>query len=166
MNNRRQLRRNATDAENRLWYVLRNRGLGGHKLVRQIAIGPFIADSVCRETALIVELDGGQHAESADDLRRTTYLNVEGYGVWRFWNADVMRNRDGVVWAIPSTLEGSPSPNLRFAPATLSPGGRGTRGARAAGGANFLNQPRSVLPPSGVRAARPKGETDEGASPI
>src|SRR5690606_5991193 len=116
----RQLRRDATDAESRLWYVLRNRGLGAHKFVRQMAIGPFIADFVCREVGLIIELDGGQHAESADDLRRTTYLNAEGYSVLRFWNNEVMDNRDGVLEAISRTIAGAPSPDLRFAPATLS----------------------------------------------
>ena len=55
----RQLRRNASDAENRLWYVLPNRGVGGYKFVRQMAVGPYIADFACREAALIVELDGG-----------------------------------------------------------------------------------------------------------
>ncbi|RYE57014.1 MAG: endonuclease domain-containing protein [Rhizobiaceae bacterium] len=136
----RQLRRNATDAENRLWYVLRNRGLGGHKFVRQMAIGPFIADFVCREAGLIVELDGGQHGENAEDIRRTTYLNAEGYSVLRFWNNEVMDNRDGVLEAISRTIAAAPSPDLRFAPATLSPTGRGIRGARAAAGAEAALQ--------------------------
>lgn len=158
----RLLRRNATDAENRLWYVLRNRGLGGYKFVRQMPIGPFIADFVCREAGLIVELDGGQHSENADDLQRTTYLNAEGYGVLRFWNTEVMDNRDGVLEAILRTIDASPSPDLRFAPATLSPRGRGIRGVRAADGANFLKEARSVLLPLGEKVARPQGETDEG----
>jgi very-short-patch-repair endonuclease len=161
----RQLRRNATDAENRLWYVLRNRGLGGWKFVRQSPVGPYIADFACREAALIVELDGGQHADNTRDERRTAYLNAQGYGVLRFWNNEVLQNRDGVRWAIQSTIEGSPSPDLRFAPATLSPRGRGTRGARGAMGASFLNRARSVLLPLGEKVARPGGETDEGASP-
>ena len=159
----RQLRRNATDAENRLWYVLRNRSLGGHKFVRQMAIGPFVADFVCREAGLIVELDGSQHAENTEDIRRTTYLNAEGYGVLRFWNDEVMDNRDGVLEAICRTIAGAPSPDLRFAAATLSPRGRGIRGVRGAYGANFLNQARSVLLPLGEKVARPQGETDEGA---
>ncbi len=159
----RQLRRNATDAENRLWYVLRNRGLNGWKFVRQFPVGPYITDFACREAALIVELDGGQHADNANDLRRTTYLTAEGYGVLRFWNTEVLKNRDGVVGAIQSVIEGSPSPDLRFAAATLSPRGRGIRGVRGAYGANFLNQARSVPLPLGEKVARLQGETDEGA---
>lgn len=161
----RQLRRNATDAENRLWYVLRNRGLAGQKFVRQFPVGPYIADFACREAALIVELDGGQHADNANDLIRTAYLNAEGYGVLRFWNGDVLDNRDGVLWVLQSVIDGSPSPDLRFAPATLSPSGRGIRGVRGANGANFLNQARSVLLPLGEKVSRPQGETDEGATP-
>jgi len=160
---RRQLRQHATDAENRLWYVLRNRGLGGHKFVRQMAIGPFIADFVCREAGLIIELDGGQHAENAEDIRRTTYLTAEGYSILRFWNNEAMDSRDGVLEAISRTIAGSPSPDLRFAPATLSPSGRGIRGVRGAGGAKFLSDARSVLLPLGEKMARPQGETDEGA---
>ncbi|MBD8066211.1 endonuclease domain-containing protein [Devosia sp. PTR5] len=159
----RQLRRAASIAENRLWYVLRNRGLNGLKFVRQMPVGSYIADFACREAALIVELDGGQHADSVADEARTAFLNREGYSVLRFWNNEVLSNRDGVLSTILRVIEGSPSPDLRFAPATLSPRGRGRRGARAADGANFLNQARSVLLPLGEKVARPQGETDEGA---
>lgn len=154
----RQLRRNATDAENRLWYVLRNRGLGGQKFVRQFPVGPYIADFACREAALIVELDGGQHADNAKDLSRTTYLNAEGYGVLRFWNNEVLQNRDGVLWAIKTVIDGAPSPDLRFAPATLSPMGRGIRGVRATASSHRQALARSLPLPFG-------GETDEGAPP-
>ena len=140
----RQLRRNATDAENRLWYVLRNRGLGGWKFVRQFPVGPYIADFACREAALIVELDGGQHADNANDVIRTQYLNAEGYGVLRFWNGDVLQNREGVTTAIQSTIEGSPSSDLHFAPATLSPMGRGTRGVRAVASSHRQALARSI----------------------
>ncbi|WP_375598725.1 endonuclease domain-containing protein [Devosia sp. Naph2] len=159
----RQLRRNASIAENRLWYVLRNRGLNGHKFVRQFPIGRYIVDFACREAAVIVELDGSQHAENTADERRTAFLNAEGYAVLRFWKNEVIQNRDEVCLAILQVAEGTPSPDLRFAPATLSPSGRGIIGARAAGGAKFLNQARSVLLPLGEKVARPEGETDEGA---
>ena len=155
----RQLRRDATDAENRLWYVLRNRGLGGWKFVRQFSVGPYIADFACREAALIVELDGGQHADNAKDLSRTTYLNSEGYGVLRFWNNEVLQDRDGVLLAILSAINGSPSPDLRFAPATLSPMGRGIRGVRATASSHRQALARSIPPRIG-------GETDDGVSPI
>lgn len=154
----RQLRRNATDAENQLWYVLRNRSLWGWKFVRQFAVGPYIADFACREAALIVELDGGQHADNTNDLSRTTYLNSEGYGVLRFWNNDVLENRDGVLGAIQSVIDGSPSPDLRFAPATLSPMGRGIRGVRAAASSHRQALARAIPLPFG-------GDADEGAAP-
>lgn len=74
---------------------------------------------------LVVELDGGQHAESGYDERRTAFLAAQGYGVLRFWNSDVLSNTDGVLEALQRTLKSGPSPDLRFAPATLSPEGRG-----------------------------------------
>jgi len=157
------LRRNASLAENRLWYALRNRNLAGLKFIRQFAAGPYFVDFACREAALIVEIDGGQHAQNAADVKRTAFLNAEGYSVLRFWNNEVLENRDGVLSTILRVIEGSPSPDLRFAPATLSPSGRGIRGARASDGAKFLNQARSVLLPLGEKGARPQGETDEGA---
>ncbi|MCW5722277.1 MAG: endonuclease domain-containing protein [Devosia sp.] len=128
----RALRSNSTDAENRLWQKLRARQMDGHKFVRQMAIGPYFADFACRERALIIELDGGQHANLAHDEIRTAYLNDQGYSVLRFWNNEVLDNIDGVQVAIVSTLALNPSPDLRFAPATLSPQGRGALGALAA----------------------------------
>ncbi|KQX38978.1 hypothetical protein ASD04_08130 [Devosia sp. Root436] len=116
----------------RLWKTLRGRQLDGHKFVRQLAIGPYIADFVCREAALIVEVDGGQHSENVNDARRTAYLNAEGYSVLRFWNNEVLDSADGVWQALLTTLTLNPSPDLRFAPATLSPQGRGARGTLSA----------------------------------
>jgi very-short-patch-repair endonuclease len=128
----RTLRRNQTDAEAKLWSMLRGRQLEGRKFVRQVPIGPYTADFVCREAALIVELDGGQHAESAHDDKRTAFLNTEGYSVLRFWNDELLNGADGVWTTLVNVLALNPSPDLRFAPATLSPQGRGEKGARAA----------------------------------
>jgi very-short-patch-repair endonuclease len=62
MNNyARTLRQNMTEAENRMWYYLRNRRLGGYKFVRQYTIGNYIVDFICREKKMIIEVDGGQH---------------------------------------------------------------------------------------------------------
>jgi len=127
----RSLRRDETDAEHKLWSLLRGRGLGGYKFVRQFAVGPYFADFACRQAALIIELDGSQHADSASDAVRTKYLNEQGYSVLRFWNDDV-RDLNGVADAILAAIGLHPSPGERFAPATLSPEGRGERGARAA----------------------------------
>ena len=128
----RQLRKAGTGAEKRLWYFLRNRHLDGLRFVRQLSVGPYFADFACREAALIIELDGGQHAEHQKDLRRTAYLNAQGYSVLRFWNNEVYANRDSVLQAIIDVARGTPSPGLRLAQADLSPTGRGTRGVQAA----------------------------------
>jgi len=105
------LRVNQTDAERRLWSHLRNRGLEGHKFRRQFTVGPFIADFVCAEDMLIVELDGGQHSERiSEDARRTVFLESLGYRVLRFWNNDVLLNTDGVLEAILSALGAAPHP--------------------------------------------------------
>src|SRR5262245_34865192 len=84
----RRLRRNATVVEQRLWYRLRSRSLYGMKFVRPEPIGPCIVDFVCRERSLIIEVDGGQHAESERDVVRDRWLRVHGYCVLRFWNND------------------------------------------------------------------------------
>ncbi|WP_258600756.1 endonuclease domain-containing protein [Mesorhizobium sp. AR10] len=82
-----------TEAEYRLWGELRGRHLNGYKFVRQVPLGPFIADFVCREKGLIVELDGSQHADSPTDPARTAWLNGRGYAVLRFWNHEVLAER-------------------------------------------------------------------------
>ena len=125
----RRLRREETDAERRLWYRLSGRVLAGHKFVRQVPLGPYVVDFLCRSERLVVELDGEQHIDSRSDERRTVFLNKNGYSVLRFWNHEVLREREAVLDAILAVLEGkisSPSPGLRFAPADLSPEGRGT----------------------------------------
>src|SRR3979409_2516479 len=88
----RRLRVNQTDAETVLWNRIRNRQLDGHKFVRQEPIGGYVCDFVCRERLLIVEVDGGQHSESAADVIRDCRLSEEGYKVLRFWNNDVLGN--------------------------------------------------------------------------
>jgi very-short-patch-repair endonuclease len=121
----RAMRQSSTDAEHLVWNMLRNRQIDDKKFVRQYPVGPYVADFACREAMLVIELDGGQHAESTSDEKRTAYLNANGYSVLRFWNNDVLSNREGCWLTIQSVLRGNPSPDLRFAPATLSPEGRG-----------------------------------------
>ncbi|MCG6205045.1 DUF559 domain-containing protein [Rhodopseudomonas sp. HC1] len=93
----RRLRRNATDAENKLWQRLRSRSLLGFKFVRQEPIGPYTVDFLSRERRLIVEVDGGQHAGNAQDLVRDEWLRSHNYRVVRFWNNDVLGNIEGVL---------------------------------------------------------------------
>jgi len=104
------LRNNATEAERRLWRHLSRRQLYGYKFSRQMPVGPFICDLLCRERQLIVEVDGGQHCENASDVRRTAYLEGEGYRVVRFWNNDVVGNIEGVLTAIGEALTEDPLP--------------------------------------------------------
>jgi very-short-patch-repair endonuclease len=75
----RKLRVNQTNAETLLWNRIRNRQIDGQKFVRQEPIGSYVCDFVCREKLLIVEVDGGQHGESATDAARDRRLAEEGY---------------------------------------------------------------------------------------
>ena len=100
----RQLRANQTDAETVLWNRIRNRQIDGHKFARQVPMLGYICDFACRERHLIVEVDGGQHSESAADAVRDRRLSDEGYRVLRFWNNDVLGNIEGVLTTIQSEL--------------------------------------------------------------
>ena len=100
MSRARELRITMTDAERRLWSALRGRRLRGFKFRRQHRLGPFIADFVCVEHRLVIEADGGQHAERAVDARRTAWLEARGWRVLRFWNNDILANSEGVQDAI------------------------------------------------------------------
>jgi very-short-patch-repair endonuclease len=115
----RLLRRRQTDAERVLWKRLKGRQLEGYKFRRQDAIGAYIVDFLCMEPKLIIEVDGGQHAEHVQhDAQRTEYLRGLGYRVVRFWNHEVLGNPDAVLESIRFTLMQIPSPHP-------SPGGRG-----------------------------------------
>ncbi len=96
----REFRRDATDAERRLWAALRDRRLSGYRFRRQYPVANFIVDFACTRHRLIVEADGGQHADSEADRDRTAWLEREGWRVLRFWNNDVLANTDGVVSVI------------------------------------------------------------------
>ena len=105
----RELRRNETAAEIKLWEGLRGRRLGGFKFVRQLAIGSFIADFVCREKRLIIEVDGATHSSDSEidyDKKRTALLMSQGYRVHRVNNDDVYQNFSDVLDHILMILEG------------------------------------------------------------
>jgi very-short-patch-repair endonuclease len=104
----RRLRRDSTDAEGALWYRLRSRRLSGHKFVRQEPIGPYTVDFACREARLLIEVDGGQHADSARDTVRDEWLVNHNYRVLRFWNNDVLGNLSGVLETIVIALADAP----------------------------------------------------------
>ena len=108
----RVLRRDRTEAERVLWGLLRSRRLGGAKFRRQHPVGRFIADFACVEAMLVVEADGGQHADSEADARRTVWLEAQGWRVMRFWNNQILESPEGVLEAIALEL-GRPSPSQR-----------------------------------------------------
>jgi very-short-patch-repair endonuclease len=100
----RGLRASSTKAESLLWAKLRNRQLAGAKFVRQEPIGPYVVDFVCRKQKLVIEVDGGQHAQSAHDAGRDAFLRARGFRVMRFWNNEVLGNLEGVWLVIDSAL--------------------------------------------------------------
>jgi primosomal protein N' (replication factor Y) len=97
-----QLRRNMTDAERALWRELRHDQLG-RRFRRQYPVPPYIADFACVEAKLIVEVDGGQHADSHEQERRE-YLHKPGWRILHFWNNDIFQNRTGVLQTIATAL--------------------------------------------------------------
>ncbi len=101
----RALRKNATDAERALWRHIRLRQMEGHKFRRQQPLGQYVVDFVCLEKKVIVELDGGQHAEQVGwDSKRTVWLEAEGFRVLRFWNHQVLRDIEAVEEIIREAL--------------------------------------------------------------
>jgi very-short-patch-repair endonuclease len=93
----RAMRGTQTDAELRLWRLLRDRRLAGLKFRRQVPVGRYIVDFLCFGSRLNVEADGSQHAESHHDKVRDAFLAREGWTVLRFWNHEAPQNRDGVL---------------------------------------------------------------------
>ena len=125
----RGLRRESTDAEQMLWRHLRSRQLDGFKFRRQMWLCGFIADFACVEAKLVVEADGGQHAEAEDyDRQRSDAFAAEGYRTLRFWNNDILENLEAVAESILAALA-TPHP-AQAAPESPSPSrGEGLRGA-------------------------------------
>jgi very-short-patch-repair endonuclease len=101
----RTLRQDMTEAERRIWYMLRLQQMNGYKFRRQVPIGRYIADFVYHEARLIVEIDGGQHDHSLSrEAERTGFLQNQGYRILRFWNNEVLANLDGVHETIAEEL--------------------------------------------------------------
>ena len=113
-----RMRREPTDAEAIFWDHVRNRGLGNMKFRRQVPVGPYIADFLCADERLIVEIDGGQHG-GARDTTRDAALRALGYRVLRFWNCDVLEDLDAVL----ETVLAERPPHPALSPA----GGEGER---------------------------------------
>ena len=93
-----RLRSNSTNAERLLWMRLRGSRLRGYKFKRQQPLGLYIVDFICFEAKLVLELDGGQHADAEGaDRSRDAWLQSQGFRVLRLWNNDVLQNIDGVL---------------------------------------------------------------------
>ncbi|HWP93495.1 MAG TPA: endonuclease domain-containing protein [Thermodesulfobacteriota bacterium] len=109
----RELRKNPTDAERKLWKHLRLRQLDGHKFRRQHPIGPYIVDFACLEKRLIVEVDGGQHSERVVyDEERSEWLESQGFRILRFWDNEVLTSVDVVKEVIAEALNSGSNPHL------------------------------------------------------
>ena len=119
------MRANPTEAERRLWSVLRDRRLAAFKFKRQQIIAPYIVDFVCIGRRLIIEADGSQHADNKDDVRRDRFLRGQDFEVLRFWNNQVLTETGAVANAIYAALI-PPSPSQAFGLGpSLSRKGRG-----------------------------------------
>lgn len=129
----RKLRRSATDVERKLWHRIRDKQIEDFRFRRQRPIGKFIVDFICIDARLIVELDGGQHAENAlGDSKRTEFLESLGYKVVRFWNNEVIENMEGVLERLREELL---TTRLLTPPSALPLAGEGTDRASASVGA-------------------------------
>jgi very-short-patch-repair endonuclease len=117
----RKLRSRMTDAERKLWFALKDRRFEAFKFRRQVPVGPYIADFLCFESRLIVEVDGGQHAESVRDTERDAWLAQNAFCVVRFWNNDVLRNLEGVLTSLAAELNKTPHPSSRLRETPPSP---------------------------------------------
>jgi very-short-patch-repair endonuclease len=101
----RELRRNPTDTERKLWHHIHDKQIENFRFRRQRPIGKYIVDFICLEANLVIELDGGQHVEQQQyDAERTKYLTAQGLHVLRYWNNDVMQNIEGVLEDIRAAL--------------------------------------------------------------
>ena len=105
------MRTGQTDAEHRLWQMLRAHRFAGFKFRRQVPIEFYIADFVCFAERLIIEVDGGQHSENTADVKRDTFLRSQGFRVLRVWNHELFENEEGVAEAILTALRSPPLPN-------------------------------------------------------
>jgi very-short-patch-repair endonuclease len=122
------MRANPTEAERRMWSLLRAKRLDGFKFKRQQIIYPYIVDFICFAERLVIEADGSQHPDSTDDARRDAFLSAQGLRLLRFWNNEILADGDGVSAAIYNAL----TTPLLSPPAAALPSpakGRGILGA-------------------------------------
>ena len=100
VNTAKTLRKSQTDAEKLLWKHLRAKQMEGFKFRRQQPLRNYVIDFICLEQSLVIEVDGGQHADNKKDEERDAWLKSEGFKVLRFWNNEVLTNLKGVLEVI------------------------------------------------------------------
>jgi very-short-patch-repair endonuclease len=103
----RGMRRSPTMAEKKLWWHLHHLSVNGSHCRRQVRVGRYIVDFASHKARLVIEVDGGQHADNAADAVRTNFIEGQGYRVLRFWNNDVLGNIDGVLEVIQTAIAGN-----------------------------------------------------------
>jgi very-short-patch-repair endonuclease len=126
LDNAKSLRRNLTDAEQKLWYHLRAHRFMGRKFKRQKPLGRYVVDFICLEEKLVIELDGGQHAENLEyDQERDAWLRSQGYTVLRFWNIELMNETESVLEGIRLALSNEVASSKTLSPGPSPVNGRG-----------------------------------------
>ena len=133
LGNAKHLRVEMTDAERKLWAGLRGRRLGDAKVRRQVPIGPYIADFLCFEKRLVIEVDGSQHFESETDAVRDAWFIESGYRTMRFTNYDVLANLDAVLETIWSALDRDTGDHRPLLPSREKVPGRADEGGSMLG---------------------------------
>ena len=161
------LRQSATQAEVVLWPHLRNRRLGGFQFRRQHPIGHYIADFACAEAMLVIEADGGGHADSkSEDEARTAFLQSQGWEVRRFWNDEIMQNTDDVLSAILSAAEkrakAKLSPRNSTTTSSHPPPLGGGASALALAGGGMRGEEKSTPRERAVAPSHPPPQAAEG----
>jgi very-short-patch-repair endonuclease len=126
-----------TEAEKKIWYRVRDKRLRV-KFRRQQPIGNYVADFVCFEKKLVIEIDGGEHFERNRDKIRDKWFQEQGYKVLRFWNNDVLRNTDGVIQVIIKEI--SPAPLSPPLPSMSNLGMKHKGGEVIVDGGNWKNE--------------------------
>lgn len=123
-----RLRGSQTEAEQKLWSLLRAKRLLGYKFKRQSPIGPYIVDFCCHAHRLVVEVDGGHHSIlQPEDKRRAQFLKAQGFYLLRFWNNDVLKQPEVVLQQILETLTPPPPSLSRLRERVSRRGGRGVK---------------------------------------
>jgi very-short-patch-repair endonuclease len=151
----RNMRRAPTEAERTLWLALRGRRFLAWKFRRQTPVGPYIADFLCFEARLIVEVDGGQHAENVRDVARDRWFAENGFRVLRLWNHEVLKSKSAALDAVFAALsvvgvEGGSSLHGP-APSSAPSGHLLPRGEKGEGAASSVTAPGSDLTAAGSR---------------